>query len=138
MFNATYRNRWSLAVPLELWRRCFYRRIARVGRAWAYLAGRLSAEDAQQVILDCRCPAGWHPLMVLTVNDVLEQARGTFVDQPELPWLAAEACLHVERRWSSHGDELEQAQSWALELMQRYAPDDGIVLERRDADGGLP
>jgi len=137
MFNAVARARWTLTVPLELWRRRLCRHVARAGRAWAYLAGRLNAADAQQVIRDCRCPAGWHPLMVLTVDDVLAQARRTFVDRPELPWLAAEACLHVERRWCSYGDELEQAQAWAVELMQRYAPDDGIVLEGRGDDGGM-
>jgi hypothetical protein len=31
--------------------------------------------DAQQLMLDCRHPAGWHPLLVLTVEDTLEQAR---------------------------------------------------------------
>jgi hypothetical protein len=74
--------------------------------------------------------------MVLTVDDVLDQARTVFVDHPDLPWLVAEACLHVERRWCSPGDELEQAQSWAVELVQRYAPDDGIALVRHGAQGG--
>ncbi len=138
MFDTAHHARWTLTVPLELWRRRLSRHIARTGRAWAYLAGRLTAADAQQIIRDCHCRAGWHPLMVLTVDDVLAQARASFADHPDLPWLAAEACLHVERRWCSHGDELEQAQTWAVELMQRYAPDDGIVLERRGADGGAP
>ena len=137
MFNVAYRPRWTPVLALELWRRRLYRHIARVGRAWAYLAGRLTPADAQQIIRDCCRPAGWHPLMVLTVDDVLAQARKTFADHPELPWLVAEACLHVERRWESYGDELEQAQSWAIELVQRYAPDDGIVLECRGGEGGV-
>jgi hypothetical protein len=113
----------------------FVRHVARAGRAWRYLAGRLIATDAQQIIRDCQCPAGWHLLMVLRVDDVLAQARRTFADHPDLPWLAAEACLHVERRWCSHQDDLEQAWVWALDLIQRYAPDDGIVLERRRVEG---
>jgi hypothetical protein len=138
MFDTVYRPRWTPIVALELWRRRLYRHIARAGRAWAYLAGRLTAADARQVIRDCGGPAGWHPLIVLTVDDVLAQARTVFADHPDLPWLVAEACLHVERRWCAHGDELEHAQSWVLELVQRYAPDDGIVLERRGPHGGAP
>jgi hypothetical protein len=136
MSDTVYSTRWTPVLALELWRRRLCRHIARAGRAWAYLAGRLTAADAQQVIRDCQGPAGWHPLMVLTVGDVLAQARKTFADHPDLPWLVAEACLHVERRWCSHADELERAQSWAIELVQRYAPDDGFVLERRGAQGG--
>ena len=138
MFDIVYLPRWTPTLALELWRRRLYRHITRAGRAWAYLAGRLTAAEAQQVIRDCSGPAGWHPLIVLTVDDVLTQARTTFTDHPDLPWLVAEACLHVEHRWCAHGDELEQARSWALELVQRYAPDDGIVLEPRDREGGTP
>jgi hypothetical protein len=136
MSDTITRACWTLTVPLELWRRRIVRRVASAGRAWAYLAGQLSVAEAQQVIRDCRSPAGWHPLTILTVDDVLALARRTFIDHPELPWLAAEACLHVERRWYSGGDDLEQAQSWAVELMQRYAPDDGIMLQRRGGRGG--
>jgi hypothetical protein len=55
------------------------------GGAWRYAAGTLSADDAQRIILNCRGPAGWHPLLVLTVEDTLEQAREEFADHPELP-----------------------------------------------------
>jgi hypothetical protein len=137
MFDAVARARWTLTVPLELWRRRLVRHVARAGRAWRYLAGRLTAADAQQIIRDCHSPAGWHPLMVLRVDDVLARARRTFADHPDLPRLVAEACLHVERRWCSYKDDLEQAREWALDLVQRYAPDDGIVLERRGSDGGM-
>ena len=111
-------------------------RIGRAGRAWRYCFGGLTSADARQLIAECQYPAGLHPLMVLAFEDVLAQARATFADDPDLPWLAAEACLHVERRWCSSGDDLQQAQSWAVELVQRYADADGIVLERRAVGGG--
>jgi len=48
-------------------RRHRYRCGARLGRwtrAWRYATGRLSADEAQRLMLDCRYLAGWHPLLV--------------------------------------------------------------------------
>ncbi len=134
MFEAIHQSRRMPASAVEPWLRWLDQRIQRAGRAWRYCVGGLIAADAQQVIRDCRCPGGWHPLMVLEVEDVLTETRTVFADHPDLPWLAAEACLHVERRWSPSGDDLEHAQSWAVELVQRYAEADGIALERRGVD----
>jgi hypothetical protein len=134
MFDAAQQGRWTLASVIEPSLRRLEQRVQRARRAWRYCVGGLSAADAQEVIRDCRCPAGWHPLMMLAVDDVLNAARAIFADHPDLPWLTAEACIHVERRWCPSGDDLEQAQSWAVELVQRYAAADGIVLERTGID----
>jgi hypothetical protein len=75
----TRRHRYRCGVSLGRWT-----------RAWRYGVGRLSADDAQRLMLDCRYPAGWHPLLVLTVEDTLEQAREEIADHPDLPRLVAD------------------------------------------------
>jgi hypothetical protein len=105
-------------------------RLAHILRAWGYVVGRLSTDDARRIILDCRGLAGWHPLLVLKVEDTLEQVREEFVDHPELPRLIADACFHVGDRWTCSGDELWQARRGAIDVALRYAADEGIVLVR--------
>jgi hypothetical protein len=138
MFDHALGHSQPCAIPIGRWRRRVRSRLDRLVRAWAYFTGRLSADDAQQIMLDCHCPAGWHPLLILTVEDTLEQARETFADHPDLRWLIAEGCMHVERKWESYNDDLHAARSWAIELAQRYASEDGITLVRRDEGGGAP
>ncbi|PWB80695.1 MAG: hypothetical protein C3F11_17255 [Methylocystaceae bacterium] len=109
----------------------------RMWRAWAYLRGRLNADDAQQVMLDCHYAAGWHPLLVLTVEDTLEQAHEIFVDHPELPRLINDGCARVAGKWESYNDELYEARRWAIDLAAEYAAAEGIALTRLD-DGDDP
>ncbi len=92
------------------------------------ITGRFTADDAQTIILDCRRPAGWFPLLVLCDDDVLEQARTIYADQ------------RVEQKWESHNGELDMATRWAIDLAEDYARVQGIQLTLRDedadADGG--
>lgn len=117
---------------IGLWRYRARLRLTRFVRAWRYFTGRLSADDAQSIMLDCRAPAGWHPLLVLTVEDTLEQARETFADHPQLPRLIADGCARVGDKWESYGDELYEARRWAIDVAERYAADEGIALIRLD------
>jgi len=121
-----------VASRLSLWRWRAQDRAQRLSRAWRYFMGRLGADDAQRIMLDCRYVAGWHPLLVLTVADALEQARETFADHPELPRLIADACARVGDKWESYNDELSEARRWAIELAETYAATEGIVLVRLD------
>ena len=107
-------------------------RIERLSRAWRYFTGGLTTDDAQRVMLDCRDPAGWHPLLVLTVEDTLEQARETFAYHPELARLIADGCARVGDKWDSYDGELYEARRWAIELAERYAADEGVALVRLD------
>ena len=114
---------------------CHYRaqtRLARLARAWRYFMERLSVHDAQRVMLDCRASAGWHPLLVLTVEDTIEQARETFADHPDLPRLIADGCARVGDKWESYRDELYEARRWAIDVAEGYATDEGIMLTRLD------
>jgi len=103
-------------------------RLARWRRAWRYAIDGLSPDDAQRMMLDCRVPAGWHPLLVLTVEDTLEQAREELADHPELPRLLADGCVRVADKWESYNDELWQARRWAISFAREYAADEGITL----------
>ena len=47
----------------------------RLQRAVQYGTGRLSADTAQHIMLDCRFDAGWHPLLILDVQETLTEAR---------------------------------------------------------------
>ena len=99
MSDLAQRSYRTLASRIGLWRYRAKARLERLSRAWRYLIGRLSADDAQRIMLDCRYPAGRHPLLVLTVEDTLEQAHETFADHPELPRLIADGCARVGDKW---------------------------------------
>ncbi len=90
----------------------------------------------------CREPASlprislttWHPLLVLTVEDTLEQAREAVADHPDLPRLIADGCARVSDKWKSYNDELWEARRWAIGLAKEYAADEGIALVALDDD----
>lgn len=109
-------------------------RLAQWRRAWRYAVDRLSADDAQRMMLDCRYPAGWYPLLVLTVEDTLEQAREDLADHLDLPRLIADGCARVADKWESYNDELWEARRWAIGLAKDYAADEGIALIAREDD----
>lgn len=109
-------------------------RCRRYRRAWLYARRRLTADDAQIMILYCRDPAGWHPLVVLAVEDALTDALEQFHDHPELARLVADGCARVESKWEDLSDTLSEARRWAIDLAQGCAEQEGIVLRARDAE----
>ena len=113
----TSRHQYRCGVSLGRWT-----------RAWHYVAGRLSADEAQRLMLDCRHPAGWHPLLVLTVEDALEQARAEIADHPDLARLVADGCARVGDKWEPYYGELLEARCWAINLAKNYAADEGITF----------
>ncbi|MGB6176117.1 MAG: hypothetical protein WBF43_07240 [Methylocella sp.] len=135
MSDLAQRRVRNVVSRLDLWRYRAKARLERLSRAWRYSTGRLTADDAQRVMLDCRDPAGWHPLLVLTVEDTLEQARETFADHPELPQLVADGCARVGDKWESYSDEFYEARRWAIDLAEEYAAAENIALVRLDDDG---
>jgi hypothetical protein len=109
------------------WYRACYR-LARWRRGWCYATDRLSADAAQRIMLDCRHLAGWHPLLVLTVEDTLAQAREEIADHPDLARLLADGCARVGDKWEPYYGELLEARCWAINLAKNYAVDEGITL----------
>ena len=134
MFDFVERPYRTVASRLELWCYRAKERAKRLHRAWCYFRDSLSADDAQSILLDCYSPAGWHPLLVLSVEDTLEQARETFADHPDLPRLIADGCERVGNKWESHNDDLYMARNWAIEIAEDYAAQEGITLPLLDED----
>ena len=134
MFDLAQRSYRTLASRIGLWSCRAKARLERLSRAWRYFTARLTADDAQRIMLDCRDPAGWRPLLVLTVEDTLEQARETFADHPNLPRLIADGCARVGHKWESYNDELYEARRWAIDLAEEYAAAENIALARLDED----
>ncbi len=132
MFDVSPRWVRNLPLYIALWRHRCQARFGRLARAMRYVTGCLSADDAQRLMLDCREPAGWHPLLVLTVEDTLAQAREEFADHLELPRLVAEGCARVGDKWESYNDELSEARRWAIDLARQYAAEERITLIPRD------
>jgi len=83
-------------------------------------------------MLDCRDAAGWQPLLILTVEDTLKQARETYADHPALPLLIATACSRVGSKWEEYGDAIFEARRWAIEVAEGYAQQSNIALVRWD------
>jgi hypothetical protein len=102
----------------------------RLRRAWKYGFGNLSAEEARQVISDCRQTAGWHPLLLLSVDDTLKHIRNAYVDHPALRRLATRACEEIERKCGRDWNELRDAKEWAAKLTRTFAKDEGLVLTK--------
>jgi hypothetical protein len=73
----------QLSLKLRASRYRMEMRRGRVVRAWRYCIGCPTAEDAQNIMLDCRRPAGWYPLLLLCDGDVLEQARVIYTDHAD-------------------------------------------------------
>ncbi len=134
MFDIAHRTARAFRSWLLDRRYRFRTHLAQWRRAWRYAIDRLSADDAQRMMLDCRHPAGWYPLLVLTVEDTLEQAREDLADHPDLPRLIADGCARVADKWESYNDELWEARRWAIGLARDYAADESVALIPREDD----
>lgn len=132
MFDRIKAASSELAGRIADRRFCVRYRVARLCRAWAYFRGNLNAEDAQRIMLNCEYAAGWYPLLVLTVEDTLQQAREVFANHPDLPRLINDGCARVGDKWESHNDELYEARRWAIDLAAEYAAAEAIPLMRLD------
>ncbi len=123
-----------IADRIARWRFRAWYRLARLSRAWAYFRDNLDADAAQRVMLDCEYLAGWHPLLVLTVEDTLADAREVFADHPDLPRLINDGCARVASKWESYNDELYEARRSAIDLAADYAAAEGVALARLEGD----
>ncbi|MDE1990303.1 MAG: hypothetical protein KGI82_07505 [Betaproteobacteria bacterium] len=128
MFNVMPRPLRASWRRAQFWKYRLKARVKRLCHAWRYATGTLSADDAQTMIVECQDPAGWYPLMILTVEDALEYAREMFVDHPTLRRFIADGCARVGHKWETYGDELAEAFRWAAELAEEYAASEGIIL----------
>lgn len=135
MFDHLRSTTCAVAARCAHWRFRVRSRLARLSRAWAYFRGSLSADAAQRIMFDCEYPAGWHPLLVLTVEDTLAEAREVLADHSDLPRLINDGCARVASKWESYNDELYEARRWAIDLAADYAAAEGVALARLEDDG---
>jgi hypothetical protein len=128
MSNATTTSWQPPRISAPLW---FYRlnlKLKRLRRALSYAFGTLSVEGAQDLLLECTHLAGWHPLLIITVDDTLELARQKYGNNPNLPALIESACARVAHLWDDYNETLSGAQSWTLEVAADIARQNGISL----------
>jgi len=119
----------KLATTMRRLRWVLGAKTRRVARAWRYALGRTTLTDAYDIGIDCRDVTGDYPLVSLDVDDVLQSAKDRWGDVPELKAYAESAVRRVYGRWSSPGHELDGAKSWAMDLIEEWAKDDGLDLE---------
>jgi len=118
----------SLEHTFRMWRYRLTTKAQRLRRAWDYAFARLSQDDAQHLMLECRAPSGWYPLLILSVDETLEQARENYADHPALPQLINSACARVGSKWEDYGEAIHEARRWAIELAADYARQLNIAL----------
>jgi len=104
-------------------------RCHRLKRAFCYVTGRLSFEDANDIMRECERPARSYPLMMLTPQSVLDMAIKRYGEQAAAlePYLA-DACAHVAQRWDPPAEEYWHPRDWALSTAIDHAAKDGITL----------
>ncbi len=104
-------------------------RCLRLKRALCYATGRLSFEDANDIMRDCERSALSYPLMVLTPQSVLDMAIERYGEQAAAlePYLA-DACAYVAQRWDPPAEEYWHPRDWALSTAIDHAAKDGITL----------
>lgn len=119
--------------PLSAWRWALRSKAQHLRRAWRYFRGTLTRDDAFWIISDCERVAGLYGLEHINAENVLEQARDRWGENPALADLVDEAVARVGSKWSSSGHVTDAAEDWAFDLIEEYAERDGIELVEVDA-----
>lgn len=104
-------------------------RARRYRTALAYARGRLAPTQAQSMTYDIEIASGWHHLVSLDEDSVMEEALERWKPHPELRELITEACQYVAGKWEDHNDTTYYAKGWALEKVAEYAKEEKIILE---------
>jgi hypothetical protein len=73
--------------------------------------------------------SGWHHLISLDTDYVMEEALERWLPHPDLEDLVAEACEYVADKHEDHSDTAYYAKGWALEKVEEYARDRDIALK---------
>lgn len=122
-------------LSADLWRHRkwrWQRKAQRFARAWRYMIGTYTVDDAEWISLEVDNKAGCWALQTISDQSVLEYARNRWEDHPELPRLAHEAAARVAKKWAGVDDVTAAAEDWALDLIADYAKSDGIPLTEID------
>jgi hypothetical protein len=125
MFNEHFNTWYEFRRSIEL---------ARLG--YLFANGKLSADDASDIIYECQPIAGYFVLETIDVDGLMAWARDRWVNADDARALAEAACERVAGKWSSTGDVSSAAQDWAMDLLEQYAREDGITLIEIDHEDG--
>ena len=129
MRSARQNNLEKLVQNARIWRYRLATSAQRLRLAWRYAVGRLSQDDAQYLMLECRTRAGWYPLLILSVDETLAQARENYTYHPALAQLIdSRACARVGQKWEDYGEAIHEARRWAIEVAADYARQLNIAL----------
>ena len=115
---------------LAVWRFRQQDRWTRLARGLAYAFRRsLPEADLHAMRVEMNGLLGYYPLMTLSVEDVLEEARSRYGDEEanRLTSYLDAACDRVVSKWDNGYDAFGVAVDWALENVLAYAEADGIV-----------
>lgn len=107
-------------------------RLDHIRRAWRYLCGTMTGDDAYRIMRDCYDTAGSYPLETLDVSSLIDYATDQWQDHPALPDLCQQAAERVYGKWTSDGHLSGAAEEWAMSLIPDYAKAAGVTLVARD------
>ncbi len=122
----SHTNIQTLSMPIWVYR--ISTTLKRIKRALEYAFGTLSADHAQDMLLDCCDGAGWFPILILDAQETLCEARLKYQDHPALPGLIKAACARVSHRWEDLSSALHEARSWTIQCAEETARANNIQL----------
>lgn len=111
-------------------------RAKRLKHAIRYVAGTLTPDNAQDMLLELRYVAGWYPIVTLCVEDVMTRATEVYRDTPELREVVEGACQYVEQKYD-YSDTAQQATSDAFDRIEEEATSMGVTLVELDVPDEL-
>lgn len=121
-----YVARLRNAASFARWR--LGQRLKHVARGLRYAAGCMTEDDAREMFGLCQHIAGWHPLEMLCVDDVLHAAIERWGDNPALRELAEDACARVAERWVGISEVSDVSWDCVMDKIVEYAEERGIEL----------
>ena len=111
---------------------------SRVLRGFRYALGRTTEDDAFTLLSEAERLVGCYSLETISTTDVIDYARESFVEGPELEIAADAAARRVSHKWDSFSDLRSTATDWAMDLVNEWADDYGLkrlpeVAEQEEA-----
>ena len=103
-------------------------RLERARLAWGVLTGTLTPMQARTLTCDLEAISGSYALESFERDVVLSMARERWGDVAELPDMVWSACARVASKWDCNGDNGSSAEGWAMEMIEDYAQQRGVIL----------
>lgn len=110
--------------------------IKRARLAYLFASRTLTQSDAADLLWMVRPLVHIAMLETMTDEDVILSLRDAYdYKETDTLWHYAQRAVdRVNDKWESNGDTCSAAIDWAVDLVEEYATEDGIELERLDPD----